>query len=63
MFQVSLSKYHSAFVSSEGLVYTCGHGLGGRLGHGDELTYLVRAFIVFIVLLSNKADPFSFINF
>ena len=22
-------------------MFTCGHGLGGRLGHGDEQTYLV----------------------
>lgn len=29
------------FLSQKGQVFTCGHGQGGRLGHGDEQTYLV----------------------
>ncbi|ESO06173.1 hypothetical protein HELRODRAFT_106040 [Helobdella robusta] len=33
---VSISTYHCIFLSNSGMVYTCGHGLGGRLGHGDE---------------------------
>ena len=37
-----MCKYHSVFVSTAGQVYTCGHGRGGRLGHGHELTVLVR---------------------
>uniref|UniRef100_A0A4W5PYG5 Uncharacterized protein n=1 Tax=Hucho hucho TaxID=62062 RepID=A0A4W5PYG5_9TELE len=40
--QVVLCKFHSVFLSQKGQVYTCGHGQGGRLGHGDEQTYLVR---------------------
>lgn len=40
-FQVLMCKYHSVFVSSAGHVYTCGHGRGGRLGHGNEETILV----------------------
>ncbi|XP_041419008.1 inhibitor of Bruton tyrosine kinase-like isoform X2 [Xenopus laevis] len=36
-----LCKFHSVFLSQKGQVYTCGHGQGGRLGHGDELTCLV----------------------
>ena len=40
--QVVLNKYHTVFLTDSGAVYTCGHGLGGRLGHGDELTALVR---------------------
>nr|XP_005157916.1 inhibitor of Bruton tyrosine kinase [Danio rerio] len=39
--QVVLCKFHSVFLSQKGQVYTCGHGQGGRLGHGDENTYLV----------------------
>ncbi|GAB1609231.1 inhibitor of Bruton tyrosine kinase-like [Argonauta hians] len=38
--QVILCKYHTVFLSSCGRVYTCGHGGGGRLGVGDERTYL-----------------------
>lgn len=39
--QMVLCKFHSVFLSQKGQVYTCGHGQGGRLGHGDELTCLV----------------------
>ena len=39
--QVTLNKYHTVFLTDDGQVYSCGHGLGGRLGHGDELTRLV----------------------
>ncbi|TRY71260.1 hypothetical protein DNTS_006990, partial [Danionella cerebrum] len=39
--QVVLCKFHSVFLSQKGQVYTCGHGHGGRLGHGDENTCLV----------------------
>ncbi|KAM4694566.1 inhibitor of Bruton tyrosine kinase [Discoglossus pictus] len=39
--QVVLCKFHSVFLSQKGQVFTCGHGQGGRLGHGDELTCLV----------------------
>ncbi|XP_077869618.1 inhibitor of Bruton tyrosine kinase-like [Saccoglossus kowalevskii] len=38
--QVVVCKYHSVFLSHNGQVYTCGHGQGGRLGHGNEQTYL-----------------------
>ncbi|XP_053566453.1 inhibitor of Bruton tyrosine kinase [Bombina bombina] len=39
--QMILCKFHSIFLSQKGQVFTCGHGQGGRLGHGDELTCLV----------------------
>ncbi|XP_069830794.1 inhibitor of Bruton tyrosine kinase isoform X2 [Dendropsophus ebraccatus] len=39
--QMVLCKFHSVFLSQKGQIYTCGHGQGGRLGHGDELTCLV----------------------
>jgi len=34
--QVVLCKFHSVFLTEEGVVLTCGHGRGGRLGHGHE---------------------------
>ena len=37
-----MSKYHTVFLSREGRVYSCGHGFGGRLGHGDENSFVVR---------------------
>uniref|UniRef100_A0A8D0DVM4 Inhibitor of Bruton tyrosine kinase n=1 Tax=Salvator merianae TaxID=96440 RepID=A0A8D0DVM4_SALMN len=39
--QVILCKFHSVFLSQKGQIYTCGHGQGGRLGHGDEQTCLI----------------------
>lgn len=39
--KVDLQKFHSAFVIKSGLVLTCGHGRGGRLGHGSETMQLV----------------------
>lgn len=39
--QVVLCKFHSVFLSQKGQVFACGHGQGGRLGHGDEQTYLI----------------------
>jgi len=38
--KVSLQKFHSAFLSGKGTVYTCGHGRGGRLGIGSETMLL-----------------------
>ena len=32
---VALSSYHSLFLTSDGQVYSCGIGRGGRLGLGD----------------------------
>ena len=31
-----MCKYHTVFITKEGLVYTCGQGHGGRLGHPTE---------------------------
>ena len=39
--KVCLQKFHSAFLSRSGQVMTCGHGRGGRLGHGSETMQLV----------------------
>ncbi|XP_027710579.1 inhibitor of Bruton tyrosine kinase isoform X3 [Vombatus ursinus] len=41
LLKVVLCTFHSVFLSQKGQVYTCGHGQGGRLGHGDEQTCLV----------------------
>lgn len=39
--EVVMCKFHSVFLSMDGRVFTCGHGRGGRLGHGNEETHLV----------------------
>ena len=38
--QVATSKFHSAFLSVDGAIFTCGHGRGGRLGHGHNESIL-----------------------
>lgn len=35
---VALSPFHSLFLANSGDVFTVGHGVGGRLGHGQEST-------------------------
>ncbi|KAJ8026856.1 Inhibitor of Bruton tyrosine kinase [Holothuria leucospilota] len=39
--QVCMSKFHTAILTSTGKVLTCGHGQGGRLGHGNEQTCML----------------------
>ncbi|XP_063168747.1 inhibitor of Bruton tyrosine kinase [Candoia aspera] len=48
--QVVLCKFHSVFLSQKGHVYTCGHGQGGRLGHGDEQTCLIPRLVESLVV-------------
>ena len=31
-----MAKFHTLVLSQAGEVFACGHGLGGRLGLGDE---------------------------
>lgn len=38
--KVEMQKFHSLFLASSGTVYSCGHGLGGRLGLNSEETRL-----------------------
>ncbi len=35
--QIVMSKFHTVFLSKNGEVFTVGFGMGGRLGHDDEL--------------------------
>jgi alpha-tubulin suppressor-like RCC1 family protein len=37
-----MDKYHTLFLSDNGSVYSCGIGVGGRLGHDNEEPVLVR---------------------
>lgn len=39
--QICMSKFHSIFVSTDGRVFSCGHGQGGRLGSAYENTVLI----------------------
>ncbi|CAF3865682.1 unnamed protein product, partial [Adineta steineri] len=34
--KVKIDKYHTLFLSENGSVYSCGYGVGGRLGHDNE---------------------------
>lgn len=51
--QVCLSRFHCVIVSTDGRVFSCGHGQGGRLGLSTELAVLVPNAIKF----SHKNQP------
>ncbi len=38
--KVALSNFHAVYLTSDGRLFACGHGLGGRLGAGDGKTML-----------------------
>lgn len=40
-----MNKFHSIFLSTRGHVYSCGFGLDGRLGHGNEATLVAPKLI------------------
>lgn len=48
--EASTNFYHSLFLSDEGVLYACGHGVGGRLGTGNEIT-----------LVEPKSIPIKFV--
>ncbi|CAF3974617.1 unnamed protein product [Rotaria sp. Silwood2] len=39
--KVKMDKYHTLFLSNNGSVYSCGVGVGGRLGHDNEESVLI----------------------
>ncbi len=42
---IVMSKFHTVFRDRNGLVYTCGHGKDGRLGHNNEDTYMIPTLV------------------
>jgi alpha-tubulin suppressor-like RCC1 family protein len=34
--QADAGESHTAFITKDGMAYTCGNGAYGRLGHGEE---------------------------
>eukprot|EP00117_Sycon_ciliatum_P029264 scpid13532/ scgid2313/ Inhibitor of Bruton tyrosine kinase len=47
--KAALSKFHMILVTSRGEVFTCGHGRGGRLGHGGEESELKPRIVEFLL--------------
>lgn len=47
--QVCLSRFHCVIVSTDGRVFSCGHGQGGRLGLSTEHAVLVPNIIKFSI--------------
>jgi alpha-tubulin suppressor-like RCC1 family protein len=43
--QTVISKFHTIFRDKSGLVYTCGHGKDGRLGHNNDETYMIPTLV------------------
>lgn len=43
-----MDKYHTLFLADNGSVYSCGFGVGGRLGHDNEEPVLVRLAVLSI---------------
>ncbi|CAF1041283.1 unnamed protein product [Rotaria sp. Silwood1] len=44
--KVKMDKYHTLFLSDNGSVYSCGIGVGGRLGHDNEDAVLIPKQII-----------------
>ncbi|CAF2041005.1 unnamed protein product [Rotaria magnacalcarata] len=44
--KVKMDKYHTLFLSNTGSVYSCGFGVGGRLGHDNEEPVLIPKLIM-----------------
>ena len=51
---MALEKFHSVLLSSCGVVLTCGHGRGGRLGHGSEASVVVSSVNVNFCLVCSR---------
>uniref|UniRef100_A0A915HRT7 Uncharacterized protein n=1 Tax=Romanomermis culicivorax TaxID=13658 RepID=A0A915HRT7_ROMCU len=51
--QISMSNYHTLFLTKNGSILACGHGACGRLGLGDENAQIVPKLIETVVLASN----------
>ncbi|CAF3541483.1 unnamed protein product [Rotaria sp. Silwood1] len=54
--KVKMDKYHTLFLSDNGSVYSCGIGVGGRLGHDNEDAVLNRG----ITLIVDDSQLFTF---
>lgn len=45
--QICLSRFHCVIVSTDGRVFSCGHGQGGRLGLSTEHSVLIPKAVKF----------------
>jgi alpha-tubulin suppressor-like RCC1 family protein len=55
--KISAGSEHSACISEKGVLYTWGHGDGGRLGHGDNAQCLLPSPVIAIGMMN--AVPFD----
>ena len=51
--KIGAGSEHSAAISDKGIVYTWGHGDGGRLGHGDNSQCLLPSPIVCVTMMNS----------
>ncbi|CAF0843865.1 unnamed protein product [Didymodactylos carnosus] len=52
--KVKIDKFHTVFLADNGSVYSCGFGVGGRLGHDNEESVVIPKKIEMMELIKEK---------